>query len=83
VASRLQEQLETKRRFWCSRVVLVVSRGLIPRVALHAIFNACQRPGAMGVLPMALGFLIQRQKGVSRRPFYAQLVPIGAIYCHA
>ena len=32
---------------------------------------------------MALGFLIQRQEGVSRRPFYAQLVPIGAIYCHA
>jgi len=35
---------------------MVVPRGLIPRVVLHANFNACQRPGAMGVLLMALGF---------------------------
>ena len=55
------------------------SRGLIPRVVLHAIFNACQRPGAMGVLPMALGFLIQRQKGVSRPPRQLSQCPLVTI----
>jgi len=32
---------------------------------------------------MALGFFIQRQESVSRRPFYAQVVPFGGNYCHA